>query len=158
MKTYLINEELLKKVVSTLVDYQVDSEELDNLGGIPNCWTDDLVLLKTELEELKELTEKKTYRPCKNIKEFYELVFNTKSKADYKFYFEELLGVDIHLRNKETETEYFTTISAITKDINDYVKVVVSPIFNYLSFTELFNKYEIEVEGEFKPFGVTDET
>ena len=158
MKTYLINEELLKKVVSTLVDYQVDSEELDNLGGIPNCWTDDLVLLKTELEELKELTEKKTYRPCKNIKEFYELVFNTKSKADTEFYINELLGVDIHLRDKETETEYFTTISAITKDINDYVKVVVSPIFNYLSFTDLFNKYEIEIEGEFKPFGVTDET
>lgn len=57
MKTYLINEELLKKVISTLVDYQEDSEELDNLGGIPNCWTDDLVLLKTELEELKELKD-----------------------------------------------------------------------------------------------------
>ena len=157
MKTYLINEELLKKVISTLVDYQVDSEELDNLGGIPNCWIDDLVFLKTELEELKELTEKKTYRPCKTIKELYELVFNTKSKADYKFYFEELLGAIIHFRDKETGTEYFTTISTITKDKNDYVKVVVSPK-GYLSFTELFNKYEIEVEGEFKPFGVTDET
>ena len=157
MKTYLINEELLKKVISTLIDYQVDSEELDNLGGIPNCWIDDLVLLKTELEELNELTEKKTYRPCKTIKEFYELVFNTKSKADTEFYINELLGVKIHFRNKETGTEYFTTISTITKDINDYVKVVVSPK-GYLSYTELFNKYEIEVEGEFKPFGVTDET
>ena len=57
MKTYLINEELLKNVISTLVDYQVDSEELDNLGGILNCWPDDLVLLKTELEELKELKD-----------------------------------------------------------------------------------------------------
>ena len=57
MKTYLINEELLKKVISTLVDYQVDSEELDNLGGIPNRWTDDLVLLKTELEELEEFKD-----------------------------------------------------------------------------------------------------
>ena len=55
MKTYLINEELLNRVISTLVDYQEDSEELDNLGGISNCWPDDLVLLKTELEELKEL-------------------------------------------------------------------------------------------------------
>lgn len=54
MKTYQISEDLLKRVISTLVDYQVDSEELDNLGGIPNCWTDDLVLLKTELEELEE--------------------------------------------------------------------------------------------------------
>ena len=57
MKTYLINEELLKNVIATLVDYQEDSEELDNLGGIPNCWTDDLLLLKTELEELKELKD-----------------------------------------------------------------------------------------------------
>ena len=57
MKTYLINEELLNRVISTLVDYQVDSEELDNLGGIPNCWPDDLVLLKTELEELEELKD-----------------------------------------------------------------------------------------------------
>ena len=156
MKTYLINEELLKKVISTLVDYQVDSEELDNLGGIPNCWTDDLVLLKTELEELKELTEKKTYRPCRTVQELYDLIFNIKSKADTELYINELLGVNIHFRDKETGTEYFTTISTITKDKNDYVKVVVSPK-GYLSFTDLFNKYEIEVEGEFKPFGVTDE-
>ncbi len=106
---------------------------------------------------VESVTEKKTYRPCKTIKEFYELVFNTKSKADYKFYFEELLGTIIHFRDKETGTEYFTTISTITKDINDYIKVVVSPK-GYLSLTDLFNKYEIEVEGEFRPFGVTDET
>ena len=99
--------------------------------------------------------EKKTYRPCKTIKEFYELVFNTKSKANH-FYFEELLGKIIHFRNKETGTEYFTTISTITKDKNDYVKVVVSPK-GYLSFADLFNEYEIEVEGEFRPFGVIDE-
>ena len=157
MKTYLINKELLKEVISTLVDYQVDAEELYNLGGIPNCWTDDLVLLKTELEELKELTEKKTYRPCRTVQEFYDLIFNIKSKADTELYINELLGVNIHFRDKETGTEYFTTISTITKDKNDYVKVVVSPK-GYLSFTDLFNKYEIEVEGEFKPFGVTDET
>lgn len=157
MKTYLINKELLKEVISTLVDYQVDAEELYNLGGIPNCWTDDLVLLKTELEELKELTEKKTYRPCRTVQEFYDLIFNIKSKADTELYINELLGVNIHFRNKETGTEYFTTISTITKDKNDYVKVVVSPK-GYLSFTDLFNEYEIEVEGEFKPFGVTDET
>ena len=111
---------------------------------------------------VESVKEEKTYRPCKTIKEFYELVFNTKSKADYKFYFEELLGAIIHFRDKENGIEYFTIISAITKDINDYIKVVVSPkrypsSKSYLSFTDLFNKYEIEVNGEFKPFGVTDE-
>ena len=101
--------------------------------------------------------EKKTYRPCRTIKEFYELIFNTKSKADYKFYFEELLGAIIHFRDKETGTEYFTTISTITKDKNGCVRVFL-PLKGYHSFTDLFNKYEIEVEGEFKPFGVADET
>ena len=101
--------------------------------------------------------EEKTYRPCKTIREFYNLIFNIKSKVDPKFYIDELLGVNIHFRDKENGTEYFTTISTITKDKNDCVKVVISPK-GYLSFTDLFNKYEIEVEGEFRPFGVTDET
>lgn len=158
MKTYLINEKLLNRVILALVDYQVDSEELENLGGIPNRWIDDLVLLKTGLEELEELTEKKTYRPCKTIGEFYDLVFNTKSKTDTEFYINELLGLNIHLRNKETGTEYFTTISAITIDINDYVKFVVNDFKGYHSFKDFFEEYEIEVEGEFRPVGVTDET
>lgn len=105
---------------------------------------------------VESVIEKKTFRPCKTIREFYELVFNTKSKADTELYINELLGVKIHFRNKETGTEYFTTISTITKDKNDYVKVVVSPK-GYLSFTDLFNKYEIEVLCEFRPFGVADE-
>lgn len=57
MKTYLISEELLKNVISTIVDYHEDAEELDNLGGIPNRWPDDLVLLEAELNELKELND-----------------------------------------------------------------------------------------------------
>lgn len=106
---------------------------------------------------VESVKEEKTYRPCRTVQELYDLIFNIKSKADTELYINELLGVNIHFRDKETGTEYFTTISTITKDINDYVKVVVSPK-DYLSFTDLFNKYEIEVEGEFKPFGVTDET
>ena len=101
--------------------------------------------------------EEKTYRPCKTIKEFYELIFNFKSKVDTEFYIKGLLGVNIHFRNKKRGIEYFTTISTITKDSTDCIRVFL-PIEGYLSFTDLFNKYEIEVEGEFKPFGVTDET
>ena len=104
------------------------------------------------------IKEDKTYRACRTVQELYELVFNTKSKDEESCYIEELLGVIIHLRNKETGTEYFTTISIITKDINDYIKVVVSLkgylSFSYLSFTDLFNKYEIEIDGEWQPFGV----
>ena len=105
---------------------------------------------------VESVKEEKTYRPCKTIKEFFDLVFNAKSKADTEFYMSESLGADIHFRNKENGTEYFTTISSITKDSTDCVRVFL-PLEGYLSFTDLFNKYEIEVEGEFKPFGVTDE-
>ena len=106
---------------------------------------------------VESVKEEKTYRPCKTIKEFYELIFNFKSKVDTEFYIKGLLGVNIHFRNKKRGIEYFTTISTITKDSTDCIRVFL-PIEGYLSFTDLFNKYEIEVEGEFKPFGVTDET
>ncbi len=110
---------------------------------------------------LDAIKEDKTYRACRTAQELYELVFNTKSKAEESFYIEELLSAIIHLRNKETGTEYFTTISTITKDINDYIKVVVSLkgylSFGYLSFTDLFNKYEIEINGEWKPFGTVED-
>lgn len=137
--------------VRTLI--RVDESLIDNPFVFENDIGECYAACALPVDSVKE---EKIIRPCKTIREFYELVFNTKSKADYKFYFEELLGAIIHFRDKETGTEYFTIISAITKDINDYVKVVVSPK-GYLSFTDLFNKYEIEVEGEFRPFGVTDE-
>lgn len=106
---------------------------------------------------VESVREKKTYRPCETIREFYELIFNTKSKADPEFYINELLGINIHFRNKENGIEYFTTISTITKDKNDCVRVFL-PLKGYQSFKDFFEEYEIEVEGEFKPFGVTDET
>lgn len=56
MKTYLIPEELLKRVIAAIVDYQEDSKELDNLRGFLS-YTDDLVFLETKLKELKELND-----------------------------------------------------------------------------------------------------
>ena len=107
---------------------------------------------------VESVIEKNTYRPCKTIREFYNLIFNIKSKVDdTEFYIDELLGVNIHFRDKETGTEYFTTISTITKDKNDCVRVFL-PLKGYHSFKDFFEKYEIEVEREFKPFGVTNET
>ena len=105
---------------------------------------------------VESVKEEKAYRPCRTVQEFFDLILNTKSKADTEFYINELLGVDIHFRDKERGIEYFTTISTITKDSTDCIRVFL-PYKSYLSFTDLFNKYEIEVEGKFKPFGVIDE-
>ena len=104
---------------------------------------------------LDAVKEDKTYRPCKTIKEFYELVFNTKSKADTEFYISELLGAIIHFRNKETGTEYFSTISTITKDSTDCVRVFL-PLKGYHSFKDFFEEYEIEINGEWHPFGAVE--
>ena len=41
---------------------------------------------------VESVKEEKTYRPCKTIKEFYELIFNFKSKVDTEFYINGLLG------------------------------------------------------------------
>ena len=105
---------------------------------------------------VESVKEEKTYRPCKTIKEFYELIFNFKSKVDTEFYINGLLGVNIHFRNKKRGIEYFTTISTITKDSTDSVRIFL-PFKGYLSFKDFFDEYEIEVNGEFKPFGVNDE-
>ena len=105
---------------------------------------------------VESVKEEKTYRPCKTIKEFYELIFNFKSKVDTEFYINGLLGVNIHFRNKKRGIEYFTTISTITKDSTDCVRIFL-PFKGYLSFKDFFDEYEIEVNGEYKPFGVNDE-
>ena len=147
------------------IQFRIKNNSIHTLIRVDEGLIDTPFVFKNEVGEcysacalpVESVIEKKTYRPCKTVQELYDLIFNTKTKADTEFYINELLGVNIHFRNKETETEYFTTISSITKDKNDYVKVMVSPK-GYLSFTDLFNKYEIEVYGEFRPFGVADET
>ena len=137
--------------VHTLI--RVDESLIDNPFVFENDIGECHAACALPIESVKE---ENTYRPCKTIKEFYDLIFNTKSKADYKFYFEELLGAIIHFRDKESGTEYFTIISTITKDKFDCIRVFL-PLKGYHSFKDFFDGYEIEVEGEFRPFGVTDE-
>jgi len=138
--------------VHTLI--RVDESLIDNPFVFENDIGEYYAACVLPVESVKE---EMTYRPCKTIREFYELVFNTKSKADYQFYIEELLGAIFHFRDKESGKEYFTRISTIIRDKFDCIRVFL-PLKGYHSSTDLFNKYEIEVEGEFRPFGVADET
>lgn len=121
-------------------------------------------ILPANAVEDKIIEPTKKYRPCKNIQEFYEVInnygsdsFPNKDFTDENFIYN-LLGTDIHIRSKVTSTEYYTTIITITVDVdvNNYVKIALSPK-SYQSFNELFETYEIEINGEWKPFGVIDE-
>ena len=97
--------------------------------------------------------DKYIFRAIENL---YKRGANRISPIDVENYFETIEVAKL-LFSKENGIEYFTTISTITKDKNDCVRVFL-PLKGYRSFKDFFEEYEIEVEGEFKPFGVTDET
>lgn len=94
------------------------------------------------------------YRPCRNLKEFYELITGAeysnhkKSNEEYVSY---LIGKVIHMRIKGTNTEFRFKITKIARWL-----------FTHLIFSgsacgtlrEDFKLYEIEINGEWKPFGV----
>lgn len=100
--------------------------------------------------------EENTYRPCKTVHELCELVSGNRSlQADEQCSLY-LIGCKVHIRNKITGSEYYTTIITITVDVNNYVKISLSPK-SYQSFNELFKNYEIKINGEWRPFGVLED-
>ena len=101
---------------------------------------------------VEAVKENKTYRACRNIKELYELVFNTKSKADDRFYIDELVGTVIHFKQKGFDTTYYECITGIAVYINGDIAVHIGGA-NF-ELPELFKRYEIEINGEWQPFGV----
>ena len=99
--------------------------------------------------------ESKTYRACKTIKELYELVFNTKSKADTEFYINELIGTVIHFKQKGFDLTYYECITGIVVYNNGDIDVRIYGC-NF-ELDDLFKSYEIEINGEWLPFGVLEE-
>ena len=101
---------------------------------------------------VEALKENKTYRACRNVKELYELIFNTKSKADDRFYINELVGTIIHFKQKGFDTTYYECITGIAAYINGDIAVHIRGA-NF-ELPEIFKRYEIEINGEWVPFGV----
>lgn len=98
------------------------------------------------------IKENKTYRVCRNVKELYELVFNTKSKADPEFYINELVGTVIHFKQKGFDMTYYECITGIVVYNNGNIAVHIDG--RNFELDELFKNYEIEINGEWKPFGI----
>ena len=98
--------------------------------------------------------ENKTYRACRTVKELYELIFNTKSKADDRFYIDELVGTVIHFKQKGFDTTYYECITGIVVYINGDIAVHIGG--SQFELPELFKRYEIEINGEWKTFGVEE--
>ena len=99
--------------------------------------------------------KEKTYRACKNVKELYELIFNTKSKADTEFYINELVGTVIHFKLKGFDLTYYECITGIVVYNNGDIDVRIDGC-NF-ELPELFKNYEIEINDKWQPFGVANE-
>lgn len=100
--------------------------------------------------------ENKTYRACRNVQEFSNAVdLSSINYADDSDYIYDLIDKTIHIRSKNTGTEYYTSIRSISVDENGYIKILMTGK-SYLSFNDIFNNYEIEINGEWQPFGVLE--
>lgn len=110
-------------------------------------------------DKIIEKEPEKKYRACMGIKDLYELVSDSKCKMSDEECIHQLISdFIIHVRSKVTGTEYYTGIITITVDVevNNYVKIALSPK-SYQSFNELFENYEIEINGEWQPFGILED-
>ena len=96
--------------------------------------------------------EEKEYRACRNVKELYELVFNTKSKAEDSFYNNELVGTVIHFRLKGSDSTVYGCITGIVVYNNGNIAVHIDG--RNFELDELFKNYKIEIIGKWLPFGV----
>ena len=146
-----LKENIKNNITRMLSSISDDSERCFNC-----CSLADYDVLKYGFFLPKEaVKEEKTYRACRNVKELYELVFNTKSKADTEFYINELVGTIIHFRLKGFDTTLYECITGIAVYNNGDIAVHIDGC-NFELY-ELFKDYEIEINGEWQPFGVLEE-
>ena len=97
--------------------------------------------------------ENKTYRACRNVQDVYKLVFNSKCKQlEDRFCISQLLGAVIHFKQKGFDTTYYEYINGIVVYNNGDIAVHIGGA-NF-ELPKLFKRYEIEINGEWKPFGV----
>ena len=106
------------------------------------------------VEAVKE--EKKKYRPCKSLREFYRVVMNeipTLNMVEDDIIYD-LMDSIIHIRNNKSSIEFHLNINGISTDLDGTRKILIGN--TYLSFKDLFDNFEIEINGKWLPFEVID--
>lgn len=101
--------------------------------------------------------ENKTYRACRNVQELYELVFNCKCNNEDSFCIDELIGTVIHFKCKGLDMSYYECITGIIVYDNSDTDITVRIDGSNFELPGLFKSYEIEINGEWRPFGVLEE-
>ena len=98
----------------------------------------------------------KKYRPCENLREFYRVVMNevpTLNMVEDDIIYD-LMDSIIHIRNTKSSIEFHLNINGISTDLDGTRNVLIGN--TYLSFKDLFDNSEIEINGKWLPFGVID--
>ena len=102
---------------------------------------------------VEAVKDEKTYRACKTIQEFYHMAYVSPILEEtIDGIICDLIGITIHFRDKY-QNEFYTIITQIRIIDDEYLIGLNGAAFN---FNELFNNFEIELKGEWKPFGVID--
>ena len=99
---------------------------------------------------------KKKYRPCESLREFYRVVMNeipTLNMVEDDIIYD-LMDSIIHIRNNKSSIEFHLNINGISTDLDGTRNVLIGN--TYLSFKDLFDNSEIEINGKWLPFGVID--
>ena len=106
------------------------------------------------LDAVKKDKPKKKYRPFKDAHELYKFLVNSSFAMKY-FSNELLLNLPITWRKKDTSN--FTTTEMITSVALNETDKACKIFINERDFEDWFNNYEIEIDGEWQPFGVFED-
>ena len=99
---------------------------------------------------------KKKYRPCESLREFYRVVMNevpTLNMVEDDIIYD-LMDSIIHIRDIKSGIEFHLNINGISTDLDGTRKILIGN--SYLSFKDLFDNFEIEINGKWLPFEVID--
>ena len=130
----------LSELTEAIEGLTLSLDEIDLESDMPYCaYGEGASQLFLPSDKVKEVEEPKKYRPFKSTDEFL------------KFY---KVGQVIHIKNKSDNLEQLTSIVAVF--IRCYCCVCLGTNNNALPFEDLFKKYEININGNWQPFGVEE--
>lgn len=108
------------------------------------------------VDAVYEIKPEKRYRPFKNFKELFNLLNDTNlTYSENECIYELISDQILHLRSKSNNTEYYDRVVTIV--IEESGPKIFTLHTRYANFSDLFEEYEIEINGEWLPFGIPEE-
>lgn len=111
------------------------------------------------VDKVYEIKPEKRYRPFKNFKELFNLLNDTDDSSltfsETDCIYDLISDQILHLRSKSNNAEYYDRVVTIV--IEESGPKICTLHTKYANFSDLFEEYEIEIDGEWVPFGIPEE-